>query len=136
MLLPTNVTVVPPCLPCFSNALSAYLLFHEDGKQFLFLAPCSFISMLHLCLATLLPLLPFLAEAWLQKLNLLLGNLLTVTIIGATSKGVIKMRIRCIAASWLWHYYGYCLSHPSGSVFPMQITGALDAAAGLLVQVL
>lgn len=88
--------------------------------------------MLHLSLATLLSLLPFPAEALLQELNLLLGNVLTVTITGATAKGVIKMRIRHIEASWLCHYCGYCLSHPLGTVFPMQITGALDAAAGLL----
>jgi len=48
--------------------------------------PRSFISVLHLTLATLLPLLSFPAEAWLQKLHLLLGNLLTVTIIGGNSK--------------------------------------------------
>lgn len=49
-----------------------------------------------------------------------------------TAKGVIKTCVRRIADSWLCHYYGYCLSHPLATVFPVQITGAQDAAVGLL----
>lgn len=87
--------------------------------------------MLHLALATLLPLLPFPAESWLQKLCLLLGYLLTV-LLASKAKGVIKMCMKGIAASWLCCYCGYCLSHPWATVFPMQITGAQDAAVGVL----